>query len=133
VSVRERLSLWAPVVISMASIFFVSSMHQPPSTGTFSDKQSHAAAYGVLTLLLCRAMSAGRAESLTASRAVIAVVVAALYGTTDEWHQHFVPGRTMDIADLAADASGAAVAGAAAWAWGIIRRFSRGLPGRRAS
>jgi VanZ family protein len=64
---------------------------------------------------------------------VLAALVAAAYGATDEWHQHFVPGRTMEMADLAADTSGAAAAAVAAWAWGIIRRFLRGIPGARAS
>jgi VanZ family protein len=37
-----------------------------------------------------------------------------------------VPGRTPDVADVAADAAGAALALAGAWAWAI-------LLGRRAS
>jgi VanZ family protein len=39
-----------------------------------------------------------------------AVAYSILYGATDEIHQLFVPNRTADVKDLAADAVGAAVA-----------------------
>ncbi|HHB76440.1 MAG TPA: VanZ family protein, partial [Desulfobulbus sp.] len=37
------------------------------------------------------------------------VIFCLLYGVSDEWHQSFVPGRTPDILDIAADTFGAAV------------------------
>ena len=51
----------------------------------------------------------------------LAVLLATLYGVTDEGHQWFVPGRTAEVADLVADAVGAAVATGLIWGW---RRWS---------
>jgi len=56
--------------------------------------------------------------------AFAAIVISSLYGVTDEYHQVFVPGRTFDVLDMAADAFGAAAGAGATWAWSIIsRRF----------
>jgi VanZ family protein len=48
-----------------------------------------------------------------------------LYGVSDEWHQSFVSGRTSDLLDVAADASGASLAAVVLWACGIIARLRR--------
>ena len=45
--------------------------------------------------------------------ALRSVLLATAYGAVDEWHQSFVPGRVSSVADLLADASGAALAGSA--------------------
>ena len=65
-----------------------------------------------------------RIDRLTAARGLAAVVVAVVYGISDEWHQHFVPGRTSDVLDLLADAVGASLSVVLLWACGIIRRIS---------
>jgi VanZ family protein len=39
---------------------------------------------------------------------LLAAVLCALYGVTDEIHQHFVPTRNMDALDMAANALGSA-------------------------
>jgi len=51
--------------------------------------------------------------------ALLAVLASTVYGVTDEVHQRFVPGRTADLLDLAADAVGATIAavGALAARW----------------
>ncbi|MBN2846869.1 MAG: VanZ family protein [Coriobacteriia bacterium] len=43
------------------------------------------------------------------SARVVAVVLASLYGLTDEFHQAFVPGRMPDPADWLVDTAGAVV------------------------
>jgi VanZ family protein len=55
-----------------------------------------------------------------------AVVLAALYGISDECHQLFVPGRQFDVRDMVADALRASACAGVLWAWGIIRRFIEG-------
>ncbi len=127
----SRLSLWAPVGACMALIFWLSSMSSPPSPGPVNDKVLHFAAYGGLATLCLRATSGGRLAGLTSRAAVLAWILAVGYGVTDEVHQRFVPYRTADVADLAADALGAAAAAAGGLgASGIIARSRAARPPR---
>jgi VanZ family protein len=63
--------------------------------------------------------------------AVESVGAALVWGVVDELHQHFVPGRTADLADLAADTVGALVATVVLLACAIIAQSARGPTGRR--
>ena len=69
------------------------------------DKLSHFGAYAVLAALALRATLTPRRWST--ALAVLAGV--AVLGVVDEWHQSFIPGRSMSALDWAADLSGAAV------------------------
>jgi hypothetical protein len=75
------------------------------------DKVAHAGLFGVLAALL---RYAG-----VAARPAFAATVA--WGAIDEVHQAFVPGRTPELGDLAADATGALLA-LAAVRWFSSRR-----------
>lgn len=120
------LFYWAPVVLFMVVIFVGSSIPQLPDIpGGFSDKTAHGCEYAVLGLLLARGLAGPRWLALPLRLALAAVVLAALYGVSDEFHQRFVPGRSYDVHDMMADAVGASISAGALWAWGIIRRFSR--------
>jgi VanZ family protein len=112
-------------VVAYAALIFTSSSSSdaaPPSR--VPDKVVHAGAYAVLSGLIVWAQVAGRWRRVTRRTVVIAVVASVLYGWSDEVHQRFVPGRTYDLLDLAADAVGATAAAGALWAWGIISRGS---------
>lgn len=85
-----------------------------------NDKVLHAAGFGILAVLLWRAMDRKRLGWL---KAAIVVAWATVYGYTDEFHQRFVPGRDFDMNDLVADGVGSAVV--AAYAAGR-ERLSRG-------
>lgn len=122
----SALWLWGPVALYMALIFWASSLSSPPSPAQVSDKVQHFAAYAGLALVSLRATAGGRVRGLTLAAAVAAWVLAAAYGVTDEWHQAFVPGRTSDVADVAADWLGAGAAAVAGGAFGIIARSRRG-------
>jgi VanZ family protein len=103
-------ALWAGV------LFWESSRPDPfpflPGSILSQDKLLHAGAYAVLGVLLATAL---RATRLGAARAVVvAAVLASAYGATDEWHQAYVPGRTSDPADWAADTVGAILGASAA-------------------
>ncbi|MDI1321017.1 MAG: VanZ family protein, partial [bacterium] len=47
----------------------------------------------------------------------LALLLAAVYAATDEFHQSFVPGRTASLGDVLIDITGAFVALAVAAAW----------------
>lgn len=64
-----------------------------------ADKVGHALAYAVLGALL----------TLATGRVWAAVLIAALFGVTDEIHQYFVPGRYSEALDVVADTAGALI------------------------
>jgi VanZ family protein len=71
-----------------------------------SDKTLHFLEYAVFSLLLYVGLHGGL--GLRSNRAHwLAILIAALYGAGDEWHQYFVPGRDMSIYDWYADCLGA--------------------------
>lgn len=119
-AVQRRVVSWVPAVLWATLIFVLSSQPVLPSPEELSDKHLHAIAYGVLASLCLVGLTAARWRSITLGSVVAAFAVAVLYGISDEVHQSFVPGRTPDVADVVADAVGAALALAAAWAWAIL-------------
>ena len=122
----SSLSLWLPVAALATLIFVLSSFPYLPSPpGQYSDKWEHMAMYGLLSTLIVRALAGGRWIGVRAAVFVGAVVLATLYGVSDEWHQSFVPGRTADAYDVMADAAGATLAAGLLLAWAIIRRRRR--------
>jgi VanZ family protein len=107
----------------MALIFGASSLTDPgPMPGGVSDKTVHAAVYAVFALLLLRALAKGRLDGITWPRILTAVALTTLYGISDELHQRFVPGRSSDVLDVAADAVGACGVGAIAGVFRVVRR-----------
>lgn len=106
----------------MAVIFAISSMQQPPLPPGISDKAGHSFGYVLLGVLVVRALAGGLPARLGAREVLLALAITVAYGATDEAHQRFVPGRTADLADLAADARGSAIAVVACWAWGKLAR-----------
>ncbi len=104
-----RLGLWGPVLLQMALIFGASSLSNPGTLpGGVSDKAGHFAGYLILSVLIVRALAGGRASGISWRVLLLAIAGAALYGVSDELHQRFVPGRTPDVLDVAADSAGAA-------------------------
>lgn len=99
---RRRLLGWLGAAAWGGLIFWLSST--PDAGGVFgflpsgSDKVLHGGAFMVLAGLL----------TLATGRPLLAAALALGYGTSDEVHQLFVPGRTADFADLLADGVGAA-------------------------
>lgn len=83
-----------------------------PSWAVLGDKLVHACAYAVLGA----ALAWGRRSSATTLAHGWLLALGALYGLSDEWHQAFVPGRSPDPADLAADVAGLVVGYGTTWA-----------------
>jgi VanZ family protein len=101
--IPRSLSLWLPVVLWAALIFALSSIPSLDSGLGIWDlvlrKLAHAAEYALLAALLLRALT----------RTWLAFLVALAYAASDEFHQHFVRGRTGTPRDVAVDAAGALI------------------------
>jgi len=99
---------WVPTIGYCLIIFGLSSLSRgvyiPSLFGV--DKVVHFVEYGVLGFLLARLIV--NVQSTFSSRFLIGLVVilATLYGISDEVHQAFVPGRNASVWDVLADGLG---------------------------
>ena len=119
---RRWLWLWLPVVLYAAAIVLVSSRPSPPLPDGISDKSGHAAAYCGLGLVVLRALARAELAGVGAGTSLAAVGLTTAFGASDELHQLFVPGRSADVHDLVADATGAAVGVTTAWLAAALTR-----------
>jgi VanZ family protein len=104
------LWVWGPAVLQMALIFVASSLPGESLPSDLPDHTAHFVAYGLLGMLVLRAVAGARWAGVTLRGALLAWVICALYGVTDEWHQMYVSGRTPTLDDWVADALGAVTA-----------------------
>lgn len=117
-----RIVRWGPALCWAALIFTLSSMSGLPAPpGGLTDKHAHLVTYGVLTALIVWGLTDRAPTRTTWGVALLAVVLATLYGASDEFHQSFVPNREVSALDLAADAVGAIAAAGVLRAWAIIQ------------
>lgn len=94
------LVLWASLTFLLTSL----PNAELPVHFRFADKAAHLGFYAVMGVL-CGLWR--RASGVTAGRAVLqALLFIAVAGAADEFHQHFIPGRSMDLADWIADVLG---------------------------
>lgn len=118
-SLRQKLDVpqHVRIMIRLASaclalywiaIFFAT--HLPSSSLprlSYSDKVYHAGAFAGLSFLLAWAIPTREGKQLR--QLMLAGAIALLYACTDELTQKFIPGRSCDIWDVAADAVGIAI------------------------
>lgn len=78
----------------------------------------HFSVYGLLATLTLRALLAEKGK-LARQAVWLSIVLVSAYGVSDEWHQSFTPGRSVEVADWVADTSGGALAVLLYrhWAW----------------
>jgi VanZ family protein len=108
--VRRRIYLTL-LVLWVGFTFLLTSIPDP----TFkiplplADKIAHFGFYGVMGFLcaMWRRESGGTARGA----ALYALAFVAIVGAVDEVHQHWIPGRSMDVFDWIADASGGGIGG----------------------
>jgi VanZ family protein len=80
-------------------------------------KTAHVVEYCVLGLLMWRLVHFDSAWAACRSREFLtALLLAALYAASDEFHQSFVPGRDASVRDVLLDTCGAGLGLAALWA-----------------
>jgi VanZ family protein len=131
---KAFLMRWGPALLVMAAIFAASSQPKAvlPDYGErdwLVKKSGHLLIYGVLAWSYLRGLGWLRPSSWRT--AALAVVLAALYGATDELHQSFVAGRGAALLDVGIDTVGASLGLALTTAWshwraGSVRRQPRG-------
>jgi len=91
------------VISAQPNLTFVSDQ----TLDFFVRKAGHMGVFGILALLLWRAVSRTMAWRLPSAWAL---ALAALYAVTDELHQGFVAGRHPSAVDVGIDALGALIA-----------------------
>lgn len=92
----------------------------PPGTFVGFDKLAHFGLFGLLATLLLRVPAIWARPGW---RGWIAVLAVSAFGGTDEWHQSFTPGRSVEWADWIADTGGAALAVVLYLWWPAYRRL----------
>lgn len=128
---NQFLQNWAKVILAVYWLILFISTSIPGNwlgwthIAKDADKFGHGAAYGILAfLLLLVRHKPGQPRPVYL--VLTTLVIGLLYGFFDEWHQQFVPMRTMDYCDIMADGIGLVI-GAAVWlVWNFI--FERHTP-----
>jgi len=125
---------WGLVVLWAAFIFFMSA-HAAGDLPRYPERMSYLAhfmEYFVLAILLVGALDVPWRKSWIV--AVAAMVIASLYGITDEFHQLFVAGRVCDALDWLVDTGGGTL-GSLVGSWILMmyrmrrdERRRRGMP-----
>ena len=102
-ALRHFLRYQFPAIAWAGIIFFASSIPAsklPRMALMVNDKLIHGIIFFILGLLVYRAFEPRIASpDFDWGRFLIAVSAVVVYGVLDEFHQSFVPGRTVDIKD----------------------------------
>ena len=107
------MRFWFPAIVYSGIIFIASSVPnvRTPLAEFGFDKMLHILEYVPFGFLVNRALSG--TWSIQSGRAVgfWVILLTFLYAASDEFHQSFVPGRSLSSLDLTADTIGGAVGG----------------------
>ena len=115
------ISLWGPVAVYKAAIYFGAALPSTPSAVSgISDTVLHLSANAGLALLTLRAASGGRWSGVGTRTLALALVITTLHGMSVEVEQMFVPTRFAEWRDVGNDVIGALLGLSAAWAWGKL-------------
>jgi len=132
---KQWLSTWGSVCAWCLFLFILSAQPDLGIPGNIpeSDKVVHLLVYGVLGWLWGRAVKGSWPGASALITLLSVVAFSGLYGSSDEWHQSYVPGRSADLLDAIVDVCGGTLGGAAFLWWGQFResggaRVSHGVP-----
>ncbi|NTU89318.1 MAG: VanZ family protein [Actinobacteria bacterium] len=122
---RQPLA-WFLALAWAGVIFFISS--QPASALPFNLGEwsyfVHFCVYWILAVLLVGALNVPWRKSWM--MAVVAMVLASLYGITDEFHQYFVDGRCAETLDWVVDTAGGTIGAlAGTWILTVVRLYRK--------
>ncbi len=105
---KKFVLYWFPLLAYCGLIYLQSAYPSPENVPKlpFFDKLVHVAAYALLSMLFFRAYRTTRLNVRLKTLMLLSIVSSAVYGVSDEIHQHFVPFRQADILDVLADLVG---------------------------
>jgi VanZ family protein len=131
---RKFVRLWLPVLLWMGVIFLGSSIGNVPKAGGVAvdaivHRTGHVIEFAILGWLLLRAVGDGR--RITRREMAITLIVIALYGASDEFHQRFTPGRSSELSAVLFDTAGGLI-GAWLWRWKSRKSTSQRISERPA-
>lgn len=108
---KKFLYYWLPIYVYAGLIFYFSSLPIPsfiieiyPETFVW-----HIIEYAILSILLFRALINSKNSSFRENAIYLSIIIAILYGITDEIHQYFVPGRVSSFFDIMANSLGSGI------------------------
>ncbi len=116
----SRIVHLVPMFGILGTIFFLShqpgnSLYMPPIL--WIDKIAHMAIYAMLAAAVLYAFYSRRKGERTMLPYLLTMGICILYGIGDEFHQSFIPDRSVSFADVVADTIGAAAACAVWFLW----------------
>jgi len=117
--VAKRAWFW-PLALAGSVVFASGGNPQSPVSFIGFDKLAHFCVFGLLATLILRTPQVWRRGGW---RGWIAVLAVSAFGGTDEWHQCFTPGRSVEFADWLSDTTGAALAVTLYLNWSWYRRL----------
>jgi glycopeptide antibiotics resistance protein len=100
---KYKVFSWIVVAVIASSIFYISSLQFSPGSGGFGwmTVAYHFLAFFSLAFFLFPALVNGKKSLI-----IVAVILAFLYGVSDEIHQLFVPGRNFAVSDILINSCG---------------------------
>ena len=128
---RRFVKWWLPVIVWMSVIFAGSSIGNVPRVGgratdSLMHRAAHVLEFTALGALLLRALS--KDKPVKKRDVLLALLIVALYGASDEFHQRFTPGRSSEGLSVLFDAAGGLLGVLAYRWWQGGRRLQRSLP-----
>jgi len=105
---NKIIYLWLPVLVCAGLIFIASSFPAPEIPGVFpyQDIAFHFIAYLFLALFFARALKNSNTSIKILKLLIFTFIFTVFYGISDEFHQMFVPGRSVSGFDVFIDGIG---------------------------
>ncbi len=109
---KKFILYWLPVLVYASLIFYFSSLPEVPPVIIRIIPETlilHMIEYAILSILLFRTFINSNKDTLKNKAVILSILIATLYGITDEIHQIFVPGRVFSYLDMTVNFIGSMV------------------------